>query len=81
MSSDAVLLKIDRFGQLFERRGRVPHENRIVALTCGYVDWFIRVGAEKSVTLCGLGVFVEEAAEPVMPDDFGIGAGGLGQRS
>jgi hypothetical protein len=38
------------------------------------------VGAEKSVTLCGLGVFVEEPAEPVVPDDFGIGAGGLGQR-
>jgi transposase len=39
------------------------------------------VGAEKSVTLCGLGVFVEEPAEPVMPDDFGIGVDGLGQRS
>jgi Integrase core domain len=36
------------------------------------------VGAEKSSTLCGLGVFVEEPAEPVMPDDFGIGVGGLG---
>ncbi len=40
-----------------------------------------RVGAEKSSTLCGLGVFVEEPAEPVMPDDFGIGVDGLGQRS
>ena len=45
-----------------------------------YLD-FMAVGAEKSVTLCGLGVFVEEPAEPVMPDDFGIGVDGLGQRS
>ena len=45
------------------------------------LDPLIPVGAEKSVTLCGLGVFVEEPAEPVMPDDFGIGVDGLGQRS
>jgi len=44
-------------------------------------DFRMPVGAEKSVTLCGLGVFVEEPAEPVVPDDFGIGAGGLGRRS
>ena len=50
------------------------------------VDEYLQVLAEmaepeKSSTLCGLGVFVKEPAEPVMPDDFGIGVGGLGQRS
>ena len=38
------------------------------------------VGAGNSATLCGLGVFVEEHAEPVVPDDFGTGVDGLGQR-
>ena len=38
---------------------------------------FKPVGAGNSATLGDLGVFVEEPAEPVVPDDFGIGAGGL----
>jgi hypothetical protein len=52
-----------------------------VVVTAGDYVEVERVGAEKSSTLCGLGVFVEEPAEPVMPDDFGIGVDGLGQRS
>jgi hypothetical protein len=39
--------------------------------------WLKPVGAGNSATLGDLGVFVEEPAEPVVPDDFGIGAGGL----
>jgi hypothetical protein len=37
VSSDAVLLKIDRFGQLFERRGAVQGAVRAVLIVVGLV--------------------------------------------
>jgi hypothetical protein len=38
----------------------------------------MRVGAGYSVTLCDLGVFVEEAAEPISPDHVDLGIDGMG---
>src|SRR6266567_6251656 len=39
-----------------------------------------RVGARNSVTSCDLGVFVEEAAEPVASDDLDVGVDGVRER-
>jgi glutamate carboxypeptidase len=36
------------------------------------------VGAENAATLCGLGVFVDEPAEPVSSDDLDVGVVGVG---
>jgi hypothetical protein len=36
------------------------------------------VGAEYCVTSCDLGVFVEEAAEPVSSDGLDVGVDGIG---
>jgi hypothetical protein len=38
------------------------------------------VGARNSVTSCDLGIFVEEAAEPVASDDFDVVIDGVGER-
>jgi hypothetical protein len=38
------------------------------------------VGARNSVTSCDLGVFVEEAAEPVASDDLDVGVDGVKER-
>ena len=38
------------------------------------------VGARNSVTSCDLGVFVEEAAEPVASDDLDVRVDGVGER-
>src|SRR5690348_13670782 len=38
------------------------------------------VGARNSVTSCDLGVFVEEAAEPVASDDLDVRVDGVGGR-
>jgi hypothetical protein len=37
------------------------------------------VGAEYRVTSCDLGVFVEEAAEPVSSNNLDVGVDGIGQ--
>jgi hypothetical protein len=37
------------------------------------------VGTEYCVTSCDLGVFVEEADEPVSSDDLDVGGHGIGQ--
>jgi hypothetical protein len=37
-----------------------------------------RVGAEYSATLCDLGVFMDEPAEPVASDDLDVGVDGVG---
>src|SRR5690348_1801898 len=41
----------------------------------------LAVGAEYCVTSCDLGVFVEEAAEPVSSYDLDVGVGGIEQCS
>jgi hypothetical protein len=38
------------------------------------------VGAEYCVASCDLGIFVEEAAEPVSSDDLDVGVDRIGQR-
>jgi hypothetical protein len=40
----------------------------------------MRVGAENSVTLCDLGVFVQEPADPVLSGDRDVGVDGVGER-
>ena len=53
-----------------------------VGVTAGWPVWLSYqepVGAENCVTSCDLGVFVEEAAEPVSSDDRDVGVDGLGQ--
>jgi hypothetical protein len=37
-----------------------------------------RVGAEYSATLCDLGVFMDESAEPISSDDLDAGVDGVG---
>jgi hypothetical protein len=36
------------------------------------------VGARNSATLCDLGIFMDEPAEPVAPNDLDIGVDGVG---
>jgi hypothetical protein len=38
----------------------------------------VRVGTEYSAGLCDLGVFVDEAAEPVSSDDLDVGVDEVG---
>ena len=40
----------------------------------------VPVSAEKSATLCDLGVFVEETAKPVVADDCRVGVDRFWQR-
>jgi hypothetical protein len=37
-----------------------------------------RVGAEYLATLCDLGVFMDEPAEPISSDDLDVGVDGVG---
>ncbi len=45
------------------------------------IAYMLTVGAENSATSCDLGVFVEEAAEPVASDDLEVGVDRVRERS
>jgi hypothetical protein len=53
----------------------VPHGNRIGTLTCRFVVWSMRVGAENRVTLCDLPVFVDASTEAIAAKDVKTTAG------
>jgi hypothetical protein len=57
-------------GQGLDERGKVMADEEQQGL--------VPVGAEYSATLCDLGVFVDEAAQPVSSDDLDVVVDGFG---